>query len=179
MDRTQSQNKLSSQLTSILSEIKGTSFLPDVTFAVPHLCFNSGSSASLKSCVSAGSHFASLEKNLKKSLWVGFPNQRINLPQRILMSTYYRHQKQAGCLKVWFSSISIILFNVVKFIDPYFPKSLYQHVRGTVYFPFPSSLCQEEVSLEHVACDDSLAADNDLLFSHVCPGPPVFLSYPC
>ena len=139
------------------------------------ICVLTGSSASLKSCVSAGSHFASLEKNLKKSLWVGFPNQRINLPQRILISTYYGHQNQTGCLKVWFSSISIILFNVVKFIDPNFPKSLYQHVRGTVYFPFPSSLCQEEVSLEHVACDDSLAADNDLLFSHVCPGPPVFL----
>ena len=95
---------------------------------------------------------------------MGFPNQRINHPQRILMSTYYEKQKQAGCLKVWFSSISIILFNVSKFIDLNFPKSLYQHVRGTVYFPFPSSFCQEEVSLEHVACDDSLAADNDLLF---------------
>ena len=95
------------------------------------------------------------------------------------MSTYYKQQKQAGCLKVWFSSISIILFNVLKFIDPNFPKSLYQYVHGTVNFPFPSSLCQEEVSLEHVACDDSLTADNDLLFSHVCPGPPVFLSSPC
>lgn len=87
------------------------------------------------------------------------------------MSTYYKQRQQAVYLKILFSSISIILIKVLKVIDPDFPKSSYS-ARGTVCFPSPSSFCQEEVSLEHVAYDDSLVADGGSLFFHVCPGPP-------